>query len=287
MEDNNQIILFEEKQVRRVWHNEGWWFVVEDIIGLLTDSKNPKKYLAALRSRDKELAKGYPQLVDTLAVATEGGKQRMTCSNRKGILRIIMSVPSPKAEPFKLWLAQVGEERMAEIEDPQLGIERIRELYLAKGYPKEWIETRIRSIDIRRQLTDEWKSRKVKEGSEYAILTAEIAKATFGLSPSEHKQLKSLEKENLRDHMTNLELIFTMLGEEATRHIAVEEDAQGFEENHDAAVQGGRLAGKARRNVEEDKRFNVVSADNYLNLKKREGDILLKESDESKDEDKI
>ena len=176
---------------------------------------------------------------------------------------------------------------MAEIEDPQLGIERIRELYLAKGYPKEWIETRIRSIDIRRQLTDEWKSRKVKEGSEYAILTAEIAKATFGLSPSEHKQLKSLEKENLRDHMTNLELIFTMLGEEATRHIAVEEDAQGFEENRDAAVQGGRLAGKARRNVEEDKRFNVVSADNYLNLKKREGDILLKESDESKDEDKI
>ena len=189
MEDNNQIILFGEKQVRRVWHNEEWWFVVEDIIGLLTDSKNPKKYLAALRSRDKELAKGYPQLVDTLAVATEGGKQRMTCSNRKGILRIIMSVPSPKAEPFKLWLAQVGEERMAEIEDPELGIERIRELYLAKGYPKEWIETRIRSIDIRRQLTDEWKSRKVKEGSEYAILTAEIAKATFGLTPSEHKQI--------------------------------------------------------------------------------------------------
>ena len=282
MEDNNQIILFGEKQVRRVWHNEEWWFVVEDIIGLLTDSKNPKKYLAALRSRDKELAKGYPQLVDTLAVATEGGKQRMTCSNRKGILRIIMSVPSPKAEPFKLWLAQVGEERMAEIEDPELGIERIRELYLAKGYPKEWIETRIRSIDIRRQLTDEWKSRKVKEGSEYAILTAEIAKATFGLTPSEHKQLKGLEKENLRDHMTNLELIFTMLGEEATRHIAVEENAQGFEENRDAAVQGGRLAGKARRNVEEDKRFNVVSADNYLNLKKSESDGLLKENDEPK-----
>ena len=282
MEDNNQIILFGEKQVRRVWHNEEWWFVVEDIIGLLTDSKNPKKYLAALRSRDKELAKGYPQLVDTLAVATEGGKQRMTCSNRKGILRIIMSVPSPKAEPFKLWLAQVGEERMAEIEDPELGIERIRELYLAKGYPKEWIETRIRSIDIRRQLTDEWKSRKVKEGSEYAILTAEIAKATFGLTPSEHKQLKGLEKENLRDHMTNLELIFTMLGEEATRHIAVEENAQGFEENRYAAVQGGRLAGKARRNVEEDKRFNVVSADNYLNLKKSESDGLLKENDEPK-----
>lgn len=270
MDNNNQIILFEETRIRRVWHNETWWFVVEDIIGLLTDSKNPKKYLAALRSRDKELAKGYPQLVDTLSVNTEGGKQRMTCSDRKGILRIIMSVPSPKAEPFKLWLAQVGEERMEEIENPELAVERMRELYIAKGYPTEWIDTRLRSIDIRKQLTDEWKARKVKEGTEYAILTAEIAKATFDLTPSEHKQFKGLQKENLRDHMTNLELIFTMLGEEATRHIAVEENAQGFEENRDAAVQGGRLAGKARRNVEEDKRFKVTSSENFLNLKKAE-----------------
>ena len=270
MEMSNHIILFEEKQVRRVWYNEEWWFVVEDVVGLLTDSKNPKKYLGALRSRDKELAKGYPQLVDTLAVATEGGKQRMTCSNRKGILRIIMSVPSPKAEPFKLWLAQVGEERMEEIENPELAVERMRELYIAKGYPTEWIDTRIRSIDIRKQLTDEWKARKVKEGTEYAILTAEIAKATFDLTPSQHKQFKGLEKENLRDHMTNLELIFTMLGEEATRHIAVEENAQGYEENLDAAVQGGRLAGKARRNVEEDKRFKITSPENFLHLKKND-----------------
>lgn len=283
MDSSNQIILFEEKQVRRVWHKESWWFVVEDIIGLLTNSKNPKKYLAALRSRDKELAKGYPQLVDTLPVATEGGTQRMTCSNRKGILRIIMSVPSPNAEPFKLWLAQVGEERMEEIEDPELAVERMRELYIAKGYPTEWIDTRIRSIDIRKQLTDEWKARKVKEGTEYAILTAEIAKATFDLTPSEHKQFKGLEKQNLRDHMTNLELIFTMLGEEATRHIAVEENAQGFEENRDAAVQGGRLAGKARRNVEEDKRFKVTSSQNFLHLKEINSGELLKEQDEIKE----
>ncbi len=282
MDSSNQIILFEEKQVRRVWHNETWWFVVEDIIGLLTNSKNPKKYLAALRSRDKELAKGYPQLVDTLPVATEGGTQRMTCSDRKGILRIIMSVPSPNAEPFKLWLAQVGEERMEEIEDPELAVERMRELYIAKGYPSEWIDTRIRSIDIRKQLTDEWKARKVKEGTEYAILTAEIAKATFDLTPSEHKQFKGLEKQNLRDHMTNLELIFTMLGEEATRHIAVEENAQGFEENRDAAVQGGRLAGKARRNVEEDKRFKVTSSQNFLHLKETKSGELLEGQDEIK-----
>ena len=282
MDSSNQIILFEEKQVRRVWHNETWWFVVEDIIGLLTNSKNPKKYLAALRSRDKELAKGYPQLVDTLPVATEGGTQRMTCSDRKGILRIIMSVPSPNAEPFKLWLAQVGEERMEEIEDPELAVERMRELYIAKGYPTEWIETRIRSIDIRKQLTDEWKARKVKEGTEYAILTAEIAKATFDLTPSEHKQFKGLDKQNLRDHMTNLELIFTMLGEEATRHIAVEENAQGFEENRDAAIQGGRLAGKARRNVEEDKRFKVTSSENFLNLKETNSGELLEGQDEIK-----
>ena len=200
MESNNQIVLFEEKQVRRVWHTEEWWFVVEDIVGLLTDSKNPKKYLAALRSRDKELAKGYPQLVDTLAVTTEGGKQRMTCSNRKGILRIIMSIPSPKAEPFKLWLAQVGEERMAEIENPELGIQRVREIYLAKGYTEEWVNSRLKAIDIRKQLTDEWQQRGVKEGHEYAILTAEIAKQTFGLNPSEHAKLKGLEKQNLRDH---------------------------------------------------------------------------------------
>lgn len=265
MKQENSIMLFQEKQIRHTWHKEEWWFVVEDVIGVLTDSKNPKKYLAALRSRDKELAKGYPQIVDTLAVDTEGGKQRMTCSNRQGIFRIIMSVPSPKAEPFKMWLAQVGEERIQEIENPEMAVERAREIYKAKGYSDEWIETRLKTINIRKELTDEWKGRGVQEGQEYSILTAEIAKATFGLTPSDHKKFKNLNKENLRDHMTNLELIFTMLGEEATRQVAIKEDAQGFPENHDASQRGGAMAGDARQGFEKRESMKVVSPENFLN----------------------
>ena len=289
MENKNQIILFEEKQVRRVWHNAEWWFVVEDVIGLLTDSINPKKYLAALRSRDKELAKGYKQLVDTLAVATEGGKQRMTCSNRRGILRIIMSVPSPKAEPFKLWLAQVGEERIAEIENPELGIERIRELYRAKGYTNDWINARLKSIETRKDLTNEWQARGVKEGQEYAILTAEIAKATFGLTPTEHSKIKNLERQNLRDHMTKLELIFTMLGEESTRRYAEKDDALGFNENYDSAQKGGRAAGNARLSYEATTSEKVVSTTNFLALnttKNAENAENVENSDDNKQIDK-
>ena len=189
-----------------------------------------------------------------------------------------MSVPSPKAEPLKLWLAQVGRERIEETENPELGMERIRELYRAKGYADEWIERRMQSIETRKQLTEEWKNRGVKEGQEYAILTAEIAKATFGLTPSEHGKLKGLEKQNLRDHMTPLELIFTALGEEVTRSIAVAEDAKGFEENRDAALQGGKLAGDARERVERDQRVKVVSSQNYLNqIEQAEKSNLLPE----------
>ena len=274
MKQENTIILFQEKQIRHTWHQEEWWFVVEDVIAVLTDSKNPKKYLAALRSRDKELAKGYPQIVDTLSVDTEGGKQRMTCSNRQGIFRIIMSVPSPKAEPFKMWLAQVGEERIQEIENPEIAVERAREIYKAKGYSDEWIERRMQSIETRKQLTEEWKKRGVKEGQEYSILTATVAKGTFGLTPSEHKELKGLTKprENLRDHMTPLELIFTALSEEITRSIAVKEDAQGFNENHDVAVDGGKMAGKFRKETE-DKGIVVVSKQNYLKSDEK-GELL-------------
>ena len=282
MKQENSIILFQEKQIRHTWHQEEWWFVVEDVIAVLTDSKNPKKYLAALRSRDKELAKGYPQIVDTLAVDTEGGKQRMTCSNRQGIFRIIMSVPSPKAEPFKMWLAQVGEERIQEIENPEIAVERAREIYKAKGYSDEWIERRMQSIETRKQLTEEWKKRGVKEGQEYSILTATVAKGTFGLTPSEHKELKGLTKprENLRDHMTTpLELIFTALSEEITRSIAVKEDAQGFNENHDVAVDGGKMAGKFRKETE-DKGIAVVSKQNYL--KSDEKGELLDDNNDNK-----
>lgn len=200
-----------------------------------------------------------------LKLTASDGRQRLTdCANTQGILRIVMSVPSPKAEPLKLWLAQVGTERIEETENPEIGFERLRNIYRAKGYPDEWIENRLKSIDIRKQLTDEWKNRGVKEGQEFSILTAVIAKKTFGVTPSEHAQHKGLAKQNLRDHMTNLELVFSMLGEEITRSIAVEEDAKGFNENHDAAHKGGRLAGEARENVERQTKVKVVSKSNFL-----------------------
>ena len=265
MKQNNSILLFQENQIRRILHNEEWYFVIIDVVQILTDSVNPTDYLKKLRKRDPEINKGWGQIVTPLSIDTEGGKQRMNCINRQHLLRLIMSIPSPKAEPFKLWLAQVGEQHIQEIENPELGIERIREIYRAKGYTDEWIETRLKSIDIRKQLTDAWKDRNVKEGKEYAILTAEIAKATFGLSPIEHSQHKGLEKQNLHDHMTSLELIFTMLGEEATRTIAVQEDAQGFNENHDAAQRGGKMAGNARKSFEKTDNVKVVSSQNFLN----------------------
>lgn len=265
MKQNNSIAIFQEKKIRRVQHQEEWYFVITDVIQILTDSNSPTDYLKKLRKRDPEINKGWGQIVTPLSVDTEGGKQRMNCINRQNLLRLIMSIPSPKAEPFKLWLAQVGEQHIQEIENPELGIERIREIYRAKGYTDEWIDTRLKSIDIRKQLTDAWKNRNVKEGQEYAILTAEIAKATFGLSPTEHAQYKGLEKQNLRDHMTSLELIFTMLGEEATRTIAVQEDAQGFNENHEAAQRGGKMAGNARKSFEKTDNVKVVSPQNFLN----------------------
>lgn len=263
--EQNKIVLFQEKNIRRVWHEEKWWFVIEDVIVVLTNSNNPKQYIKDIRRRDPELAKGWVQIATILSVETEGGIQRMNCANTEGLLRLIMSIPSPKAEPFKLWLAQVGQERIEEIQNPELAIERIRELYRAKGYPEEWITTRLKSIDIRKQLTDEWKQRGVKEGQEYSILTAEIAKATFGLTPSEHKNLKGLERQNLRDHMTNLELIFTMLGEEVTRTYTVEDNAQGFIENQDTAIKGGTAAGEARKRLEQVTGKRVVSSNNFLN----------------------
>jgi DNA-damage-inducible protein D len=263
--ENNAIILFEEQQVRRVWHEGELFFAVNDVVQVLTDSVNATDYLKKLRKRDQALGEGWGQIVTPLSVPTEGGQQRMNCANRQSLLRLIMSISSPKAEPFKLWLAQVGEQHIQEIENPELGIERIRELYKAKGYTDEWIDTRLKTIDIRKQLTDEWQQRGVTEGQEYAILTAEIAKATFGLTPSEHKNLKKLDRQNLRDHMTGLELIFTMLGEEATRTVVVSDDAQGFSENHDAAIRGGRMAGNARKSFEATENVKVVTDENFLN----------------------
>jgi DNA-damage-inducible protein D len=262
MEQDERIVLFQEKHIRRLWHNEEWCFVINDIIEVLTNTTNVKQYWQKLNKRDPDM-KGGVQVV-RLLFETEGGKQLMNCANTEGVLRLIQSIPSPNAEPFKRWMAQVGYERIKEIENPEIGFERLKEIYKAKGYSEEWIESRLKSIGIRKQLTDEWKGRGVKEGTEYSILTAEIAKATFGLTPSEHKKIKGLETQNLRDHMSNLELIFTMLGEETTRRVVLKDNALGFEENHEAAQKGGYATGEALKRYEQTSGESVVTSDNFL-----------------------
>ena len=266
----DRIVVFQEKAIRRTWHNEEWWFAIVDVVAILTDSVQPEGYVKDLRRRDKELAKGWGQIATPLRVETEGGAQRVNCANTEGLFRIIQSIPSPKAEPFKRWLAQVGYERIKEIENPELASARARELYQAKGYPQAWIEKRLRSIVVRGELTDEWKARGVEEGKEYAILTAEIARATFGVTPGTHRRIKGLDQaktgNNLRDHMTDLELIFTMLGEASTTEIARRKEAQGFGDNRSAAKEGGTVAGNARKELEAKSGKPVVSKANYLML---------------------
>ncbi len=267
----NSIKLFESKNIRSVWNEveEKWYFVVEDVIAILTDSKDPKQYIKRMRIRDSELSKGWVQFVPTLKVETKGGLQKMGCSDAKGLLRIIQSIPSPKAEPFKLWLAQVGSERLEEIENPELAIQRTREIYKLKGYSDEWVEKRMRSIAIREELTDEWSQSGVKAQKEYAILTAQISKAAFGLTPSEYKEVKNLKRENLRDHMTDLELIFSMLGEASTTAIVKTQNPKGFTENKKAAKQGGDVAGNARKELEIKTGQKVVSTTNYIVLEEK------------------
>ncbi len=258
------IALFRAKEIRKTVHNNEWWFVVEDVVLALTDSNDPKQYTQRIKQRDPELAKGWVQFVHTLDIETGGGTQKMSCANTEGIFRIIQAIPSPKAEPFKRWLAKVGYERIQEIEDPELGTKRTRALYKAKGYDDDWIEKRIRGIATREELTNEWQKRGVKAPKEYEILTAEISQATFGLTPSEYKQLKGLKRQNLRDHMSDLELIFSMLGEASTKEIAVNTDAQGFTENQQAAKSGGTVAGNARKELEKKSRKKVTTSANYL-----------------------
>lgn len=265
-----RIEVFKGKEIRRTLHNDEWWFVIADVVSVLTDSVNPSGYIKDMRRRDKELAEGWRQIATPLSIETSGGKQKLNCANTEGIFRIIQSIPSPKAEPFKRWLAKVGYERVQEIEDPELGTKRTRELYRAKGYSDDWIEKRMRGIAIRAELTDEWKSRDVGGSREYAILTAEISKATFGMTPSEYKEHKGLERENLRDHMTDLELIFSMLGEAATTEITRTQDAQGFAENRSAAGKGGKIAGDARNELEKETGKPVVTRENYLEVSQKE-----------------
>jgi DNA-damage-inducible protein D len=264
MEEQNKIIVFQEKQIRRVWHNDEWWFSVVDVVEVLTESSKANRYWADMKKRSTTES-GQPfAFCEQLKMVASDGRNRLTeIANTEGMFRIIQSIPSPKAEPFKLWLAKVGYERVQEIENPELAAQRARQYYKDLGYSETWIETRLKSVEIREQLTDEWKNRGVREGMEYSILTAEISRATFGLTPSEYKEVKGLKRENLRDHMTDIELIFTMLGEATTRNKAVEKDAQGFEENKEVAKEGGRAAGKARTAYEEESGQKVVSPTNF------------------------
>ncbi len=276
--ENTKIAIFKGKKVRKTIHNNEWWFVIEDIVWVLTDSKDPKQYIQKMKQRNPELKEGWVQIVHTLEIITQGGKQKMLCANTEGIFRIIQSIPSPKAEPFKRWLAKVGYERVQEIEDPELATKRTRALYKAKGYPDSWIEKRMRGIAIREELTDEWRIRGAKEQKDYSILTAEISKAAFGITPSQYKDMKGLNRENLRDHMNDLELIFNMLGEASTTEITRNRDTEGFTGLKKAAKDGGNVAGIARKKLEEESGKKVVSKHNYL--KKPENEILIEEKKE-------
>jgi prophage antirepressor-like protein len=262
----SRIALFQRKQVRRTIHNNEWWFVIADVVAALTDSADPQGYTKDMRRRDPELSKGWGQIATPLLIETAGGPQKLNCANTEGLFRLIQSIPSPKAEPFKRWLAKVGYERIQEIEDPELATKRTRALYKAKGYSDNWIEKRMRSIAIRDELAAEWKKRGVKEQREYAILTADISLAAFGLTPAEYARHKKLDRQNLRDHMSDLELIFSMLGEASTTEIARSRDTRGFPENRRAAREGGSVAGHARKELEKKTGRKVVTSENYLAL---------------------
>lgn len=259
-----KIALFRGKEVRRTLHNGEWWFVIVDVVTALTDSIQPEGYIKDLRRRDPELSTGWGQIATPLTVPTAGGPQKLNCANTEGIFRIIQSIPSPKAEPFKRWLAKVGYERIQEIENPELATKRTRILYKLKGYSDDWIEKRMRGIAIREELTDEWKNRGAKDRQDYEILTAEISKATFGVTPSEYKKLKKIKRENLRDHMDDFELIFTMLGERSTTEIHKTENSKGVSKLARDAKRGGRIAGIAKEQLEKEIGRLIVSKKNYL-----------------------
>ncbi|MBF0532590.1 MAG: Bro-N domain-containing protein [Candidatus Omnitrophica bacterium] len=264
MDKEKALVVFQSKKIRRIWLYDEWWFSVVDVVEALTDSPTPRQYWGKIKDREFKSLQLSPIWVQ-LKLEAEDGKLRITdCANTKAIFRIIQSIPSKKAEPFKRWLAEVGYDRVQEIDNPELAQKRMKEIYRAKGYSDDWIEKRVRGIAVRDELTDEWKKRGVSEEKEYAILTAEISKATFGMTPSEYKEFKGLAKENLRDHMNDLELIFTMLGERVSTEITRQEDAQGYIEVEGAAKRGGRVAGNARKEAERELGRSVATKENYL-----------------------
>ena len=268
VDKDKSLVVFQGKGVRRSWYNNEWYYSVIDIIAVLTeqdDHLKARKYWNKLSQRLREEGSEVVTNCHRLKLPASDGKYYATDSaNTKALFRIIQSVPSKKAEPLKLWLAQVGHDRIQEINNPELAQKRMKEIYKARGYSDDWIEKRVRGIAIRDELTDEWDKRGVKKEKEYAILTAEISKATFGMTPSEYKKLKGLKRENLRDHMDDLELIFSMLGERVSTEITRNKDTQGFDENKDAAKEGGEVAGNARKDAERRIGKSIISDENYL-----------------------
>jgi prophage antirepressor-like protein len=269
IEPQNELAVFQNKNIRRIWNEEEWFYSVVDIVEVLTDSSNPRDYWYRVKKRLDEVEKTELSTIcrQLKIVASDGKKRSTDCANSEGVFRILQSIPSPKAEPFKRWLAQVGKERLDEIENPELAQERMKALYEQKGYPKDWIDKRLRGIAIRQNLTDEWKERGIKEHRDFAILTAEISKATFGMTPSEYKAFKNLpakSKANLRDNMDDLELIFTMLGERVTTEISKEEKPETFTDNKKVARRGGKVPGNALKETEKELGRSVTSDKNLL-----------------------
>lgn len=272
MDLKNAVAIFEGKEIRKVWHQDEWWFSVFDIVEVLTGSSDPKQYIKKMRQRDSALDSKWGTICTPLELVAPDNKRRKTnCVNTEGAFRLIQSIPSVKAEPFKLWLAKVGYERIKEIENPEIGQDRIKRYYELKGYPKDWIDKRMRGIAIRQELTDEWKIRNVGHEKEYAILTNEISKAAFGKTVQEYKEFKRIENKNhnLRDHMTDWELILTMVGEKATTDITVSKDSKGFDECKVSAQKGGKIAHNTRKEIEQETGKTIVSEKNFLGIKRK------------------
>ena len=271
MVEKNALVVFQDKKIRRVWHDNEWYFSVIDVVEALTDSSNSRRYWSDLKIKLKEEGfELYDKIVQLKLQSSDSKYYDTDCSNTKNMFRIIQSIPSKKAEPFKLWLAQIGYERVEEIENPELSQERMKEIYKQKGYSNKWIEKRIRGIAVRQELTDEWKKRGIEEQNDFAILTNEITKATFGKTVDEYKKHKGLKNQNLRDHMDDTELILTMLGENVTTRVTRERDSKVFPELKKDAKDGGKVASNARKNIERTLKKSVVSKENYLNEPEKE-----------------
>jgi len=272
MDKDNALVVFQDKKIRRVWYNNEWYFSVIDVVAALTDSSDPKDYWYRMKKREVEA--GGTELSTfcrQLKLPSADGKYYETdCSNTESLFRIIQSIPSKKAEPFKRWLAKVGYERVQEIENPELAQERMKQLYEQKGYSKSWIDKRLRGIAVRQDLTDEWKKRGVESQQDFSILTAEISKASFGMTPTEYKKFKGLKQENLRDHMNDLELIFTMLGEASTAEIERVNDPKTFIQHKKASKEGGKVAKTARLKLESKTKRKIVTKENYLDAAEME-----------------